>query len=129
MSKEPPTRAVDVKHIALARQAVRDFHSLTHGQGLDRVEAVLVSLEADPPPDNLDIKALQGRRPWLRARAGDWRIIFRPLTREELLQWREREMQTEGYLVARIVHRRDLANAANVGDLAPTLPAVDSSFE
>jgi len=108
MSKEPPVRAIDAKHIALARQAVRDFQSLTHAQGLDRVEAVLVGLEADPAPGNMDIKALQGRRPWLRARAGDWRIIFRPLTAEELLRWRERETQTQGYLVARIVNRRDL---------------------
>jgi mRNA-degrading endonuclease RelE of RelBE toxin-antitoxin system len=112
-----PLPALNTKHIAMARQAVRDLRSLTHSQGLDRVEAALVGLEANPTPDNLDIKALKGQRPWLRARAGDWRIIFRPLTRAELLRWREYEQQTQGYLVARIVHRRDLERTVRTLEL------------
>lgn len=106
------SRDMGRRHIAMARQAARDLRSLTHAQGLDRVEWALVEgLAADPPPGNLDIKALHGRGSWLRMRVGDWRIIYRPLTREELERWREDKVQTEGYLIARIVNRRDLDRA------------------
>ena len=74
-----------MRHVELSRQAVRDLRKVTHAAGLERIEAALTEqLTADPPPNNLDIKALQGRTPWLRLRVGDWRIIYRPLTREEL---------------------------------------------
>jgi hypothetical protein len=63
-------------------------------------------LTADPPRENLDVKALRGRSPWLRLRVGDWRIVYRPLTRAELKRLDSDEL--EGYLVARIVNRRDL---------------------
>jgi mRNA-degrading endonuclease RelE of RelBE toxin-antitoxin system len=29
--------------------------------------------------ENLDIKALAGRAPWLRLRVGEWRVIYRPI--------------------------------------------------
>jgi mRNA-degrading endonuclease RelE of RelBE toxin-antitoxin system len=100
--------------------------------GRDRkaiVDALTVGLTAVPPPDNLDIKALKGAPPWLRLRVGDYRILYRPLTRTELKELKEREEFSEqlgmswrrsrqrlqgaeaGYLVARIVHRRELERA------------------
>lgn len=97
-----------MRHVELARQAARDIRQISHSQGLDRLEKALFDeLSADPAPENLDIKTLQGRKPWLRMRVGDWRLIYRPLTQEELLECREGE-ETEGFLVARIIHRRDL---------------------
>jgi mRNA-degrading endonuclease RelE of RelBE toxin-antitoxin system len=106
-----------MRHVELSRQAVRDLRKVTPGAGLDRLEAALTQqLTADPPPDNLDIKALQGRAPWLRLRVGDWRIIYRPLTREELDRLNVSD-QPEGYLVARIVNRRDLERTLRTLDL------------
>ncbi len=84
---------------------------------VDRLEEALTQqLTADPPPGNLDVKALQGRAPWMRLRVGDWRIIYRPLTREELHRLEVSE-QAEGYLVARIVNRRDLERTLRTLDV------------
>jgi hypothetical protein len=47
---------------------------------------------------------------------GDWRILYRPLTREELDRLKLGE-QPEGYLVARIVNRRDLERTLRTLDL------------
>jgi mRNA-degrading endonuclease RelE of RelBE toxin-antitoxin system len=105
------------------------------------VDALTVGLAAIPPPDNLDVKALKGALPWLRLRVGDYRILYRPLTPfelrtlldnrtrdaemrklrgtpaedlpERLLAIRRRlwEYPEVGFLIARIVHRRDLDRA------------------
>jgi mRNA-degrading endonuclease RelE of RelBE toxin-antitoxin system len=101
-------------HVELSVVAERDLKRL--GPGPDRkviIDALAVGLTAVPPPGNLDIKALRGAAPWLRLRVGDYRILYRPLTREELKAVsRQRKRRAEaGYLVARIVHRRDLDRA------------------
>ena len=58
-----------MRRVELARQALRDLRKTTGGTDLDRVEAALAhGLTADPPPENLDVKALQGHSPWLRLR-------------------------------------------------------------
>jgi mRNA-degrading endonuclease RelE of RelBE toxin-antitoxin system len=105
------------------------------------IDAVTVGLTAIPPPENLNVKALKGAAPWLRLRVGDYRILYRPLTpfevktlqdqREIAKQVREhgdpemliaylrgrrqgrgpRQYPEAGFLVARIVHRRDLDRA------------------
>ena len=46
-----------------------------------RVSDALESLAAGA--ENLDVKALAGRTPWLRLRVGDWRVLYRPLSAEE----------------------------------------------
>lgn len=101
-------------HVELSSRARRDLRRL--GQGPDRkpvVDALTVSLVAVPPPDNLDVVPLEGHAPWLRLRVGVHRILYRPLDAEELAAvCRQRGHQAEaGYLVARIVHRRDLDRA------------------
>ena len=58
---------------------------------------------------NLDAKARQGAAPWLRLRMGDVRVIFRPLTTEELRVLPS--SPSAGFLVARVVNRRDLDRA------------------
>jgi mRNA-degrading endonuclease RelE of RelBE toxin-antitoxin system len=130
-------------HVELAPAAERDLKRV--GPGPDRkalVDALTVGLAAIPPPENLDVKALKGAAPWLRLRVGDYRILYRPLTRFEVKTLLDnRALQTEvkrlreqrgrvnmtemfpavvrrqqqypeaGFLVARIVHRRDLDRA------------------
>jgi mRNA-degrading endonuclease RelE of RelBE toxin-antitoxin system len=101
-------------HVELSIVAKHDLKRL--GPGPDRkvvIDALMVGLTAIPPPGNLDVKALRGAAPWLRLRVGNYRILYRPLTRDELKAVsRKRKRHAEGgYLVARIVHRRDLERA------------------
>ena len=57
--------------------------------------------------ENLDIQALSGRAPWRRLRVGDYRVLFRPMTIAEAAG----RDDISGYLVARIVNRRELHRA------------------
>jgi mRNA-degrading endonuclease RelE of RelBE toxin-antitoxin system len=58
----------------------------------------------------LDIVALQGRPPWRRLRVGDFRIIFRLLDDQEVAAL---GLKGRVYLIARVVNRRDLDQAAS----------------
>lgn len=88
--------------IELASKAVRDLRKMD-GQDRQRVRVALDGLAKDTP--NLDIKALTGRTPWLRLRAGDWRVLYRPLSTDEATE------QGPGWLVARVINRRELDRA------------------
>lgn len=81
------------------------------------MRALRESLAADPLPPNLDLAALRGRTPWLRLRSGDWRVLLRPLSQAELGD--VGGTAERGFLVARIVNRRDLERAV------ATLPGLD----
>jgi hypothetical protein len=59
--------------------------------------------------ESLDIKALQGAAPWLRLRVGDVRVLYRPMTSDEVRALPG--SSSTGYLVARIVNRRNLERA------------------
>ncbi len=62
-----------------------------------------------PLPRNADIAPIRGHAPWLRLRLGSHRLLFRPLTRGELdALGVDAEV---GYLVARVVDRRELERA------------------
>lgn len=54
---------------------------------------------------NLDVKAMVGHPGWLRLRVADWRVLYPPLNDDETAQW------GAGYLIGRVVHRRDLERA------------------
>jgi mRNA-degrading endonuclease RelE of RelBE toxin-antitoxin system len=101
-------------HVELSSRARRDLRRL--GRGPDRkrvVDALTVALVAVPPPENQDVKPLEGHEPWLRLRVGVYRILYRPLNAQEVSavsQRRDHSVET-GYLVARIVHRRELERA------------------
>jgi hypothetical protein len=71
---------------------------------LGRIRTAIDRLAAEA--ENLDVKALVGANPWLRLRIGDWRVIYRPLTSDELGTGEKR-----AYLIARIVNRRDIEEA------------------
>ena len=94
--------------VAISPRAEKDF------RGLDvttrkRVRAVLADrLASVPLPGNLDLKPLEGLRPWLRVRVGEHRIICRPLTPAEL----RGTGSSVGYYVARIIDRKQLLAAA-----------------
>jgi mRNA-degrading endonuclease RelE of RelBE toxin-antitoxin system len=61
-----------------------------------RIADALERLGTDPRGSGLDLKALVGRRPWLRLRVGEHRVLLRISDDGQVL------------LVARVVDRRDL---------------------
>jgi mRNA-degrading endonuclease RelE of RelBE toxin-antitoxin system len=98
-------------NVELSRRAERELLRLA-ARDRERIVLALRSLGIAPPPANLDIAPLRGRPPWLRLRVGDFRVLFRPLTMDErsgLKLAGER-----GYLVARVVNRRELERAVRI---------------
>lgn len=95
-------------YVAISPRAEKDFRTLD-ATTRKRVQAVLADrLAAVPRPGNLDLKPLEGLRPWLRLRVGEQRIICRPLTTAEL----RGTGSSLGYYVARIIDRKQLLAAA-----------------
>src|SRR5438094_9608342 len=84
--------------VELAQRALRDLRKMPAGER-PRIRAALADLAAGA--ENLDVKALAGRAPWMRLRTGDWRVLYRPLAASE----------GDGWLVARVVNRRELERA------------------
>jgi len=81
--------------IELSRRAQRDLRVIA-GRSKQDYERIRNSLESlAKADDSLDIAPLQGRKPWRRMRVGDWRVLFRPI-------------KGGGFLVARVINRRDL---------------------
>ncbi|MDP8928726.1 MAG: type II toxin-antitoxin system RelE/ParE family toxin [Actinomycetota bacterium] len=86
--------------LTLSSRAQRDLKRLDRPDR-DRVVNVLrEALSADRPPDNLDIRPLTGRAPWLRLRVGPLRVLYRPAPDVP-----------DTFIIERIVHRRDLERA------------------
>lgn len=88
--------------IELSTRAARDIKRIDAPERR-RIRAALHELAAGE--ENLDIKALTGQQPWLRLRAGDWRVLYRPYSPAEQAE------HGPGLLVARVVNRRDLLKA------------------
>lgn len=88
--------------VELSARAVRDVKRIDKSERR-RIRDALEALAAGE--ENLDIKALTGQQPWLRLRAGDWRVLYRPYSPEEQAE------HGPGLLVARVVNRRDLLKA------------------
>ena len=90
----------------------------------NRLERVILprlnGLEATSSPENLDVRPVAGHAPWLRLRAGNFRILFRRLTRAELdlLALRRGTAESDtGFLIARIVDRSGLERAVDTVEL------------
>jgi mRNA-degrading endonuclease RelE of RelBE toxin-antitoxin system len=94
-------------NVQFSKRGARDIERLSQSQRI-RVRKVLDGLSKDPAPANLDVRPLVGREPWLRLRIGTLRVIFRRLTLEES---RLRGIRGYGYLVERVVDRRELDEA------------------
>lgn len=93
--------------VQLGSKATRDLRKIKDDRARRDVGRFLKDeLTADPLPENVDIVALSGKTPWMRGRCGEHRVIFRPLTSDEV-----REGFETGYLVARIVDRKELQRA------------------
>jgi hypothetical protein len=74
----------------------------------DHARRALAGLIDRGARSSLDIKPLTGRSPWLRMRVGAFRVIFRELTAGEI---KVLGIDPPGYLVERVVNRRDLEEA------------------
>ena len=84
------------RRVVIAERALHDLRRIQQRRQREAVVGALDGLNAAAP--NLDVRPLRGRAPWFPLREGDYRILFRPLAAAE----------GDGYLVARIVNRRDL---------------------
>jgi mRNA-degrading endonuclease RelE of RelBE toxin-antitoxin system len=98
---------------ALSRRAAKDLAGIARRdrETASALVRLLAALTDTPPPENLDVRPLQGRPPWRRARLGSWRIVYRPLTDEEraaLGRQRGESVEPGTVYVERIVNRRDL---------------------
>ena len=101
-------------HLEISQRAKKDLGKIRNQDDRARVTEGLRELAAEPPPANLDLKALTGQAPWLRLRVGEHRIILRPLAEAEqsrLVMRRGTLSGSPAYVVARIVNRRDLDRA------------------
>src|SRR5437764_8221975 len=74
--------------IGLSARAQKDWARLDAATHL-RIVRALEALAADPRPSNVDGRPLVGAAPWQRLRLGDLRMIFRALTRSELIGFPE----------------------------------------
>lgn len=103
------------RHLEFAKSAQKDVKALKKAGVWGRVKAALErDLEPVELPKNRDVKVLVGYSPWYRLRVGSYRIIYRELTSEEITAITKRvdaEPKT-GYVVKRIVHRKELHEAA-----------------
>jgi mRNA-degrading endonuclease RelE of RelBE toxin-antitoxin system len=94
-----------MRGVVLSRRAERDLRRVGAAPELTRIREALEGLAAGAA--NLDIKALAGSAPWHRLRVGDYRILYRAVEAGEAADPNAR------WLVARIVHRRDLERAVS----------------
>jgi len=90
--------------IQLLPRAVRDLRRID-GPTRRRIAQALDALAAGAA--NTNVKALAGSAPWLRLRVGDWRVLYRPRSAVESAA------TGPGYIVARVVNRRDLLRAVS----------------
>jgi mRNA-degrading endonuclease RelE of RelBE toxin-antitoxin system len=94
-----------MRGIVLSRRAERDLRRIGAGADLARLRTALEALAGGAA--NLDAKALAGSTPWHRLRVGDSRILYRAINPGEAADADVR------WLVARVVHRRDLDRAVS----------------
>jgi len=66
------------------------------------------TLGIEPMPADADDKALADRSPWRRLRVGESRLLYRPMSADELPT-----DERHGRRVARIVHRGQLERAVS----------------
>jgi hypothetical protein len=78
------------------------------------------SLAKIPPAANLDLDKIRRQEPWLRLRVGNFRVLFRQLTRGEmdvLCLRRGTLAGATGFLIGRVVDKQDVERAIDTLDL------------
>lgn len=93
-------------YVELTRAAERDLRRLSPPDHRRVARALMQTLAAEPMPANADDKVLAGRSPWRRLRVGELRVLYRPLSADELPAG-----ERHGRRVARIIHRGQLERA------------------
>jgi mRNA-degrading endonuclease RelE of RelBE toxin-antitoxin system len=86
--------------VQVSPRALRDLKKIQPGDR--RLVTTALQRLADPEPLGAAAKTLIGAHPYLRLRAGDWRIIYCPLSHVDP------NPAGPGWYVARVVNRRDL---------------------
>ena len=89
--------------VELSKRALRALRRIEHKSRKRLLDLLEGDLATEPQPANLDIKPLTGRAPWLRVRRGEYRVLYRPLTSNELRSLSAQEQA--GFLVERVVDR------------------------
>lgn len=91
--------------VDLSSAAQKDLRKVLRSPGGAEIRRVILEdLAAEPWPKNLDVASLEGIGRWLRVRAGEFRIVLRALNASEC----KARGVTKGYLVDRVINRRDL---------------------
>ena len=85
-----------------AQKDLRNALKIPAGAAIKRI--ITHELSAEPWSENLDVASLEGMGSWLRVRAGEFRIVLRPMTAGEC----KTRGVSKGYLMDRVVNRRDL---------------------
>lgn len=91
--------------VEIGSRAQRDLRKVFRTPAGTAIRRLLTQeLVAEPWPENLDVASLEGMGSWLRIRAGEFRVVLRPLTAAEC-----RTLNVaRGYFVDRVINRRDL---------------------
>ncbi len=95
-------------YVELSRAAERDLRRLSPSDPRQVTAALIQTLAVEPLPANADDKALAGHSPWRRLRVGELRLLYRPLSAEELPGG-----ERHGRRVARIIQRGQLKRAVS----------------
>lgn len=75
--------------VEFSPRAERDLRKLGSGPHRQQIRSALQALAAGEP--NVDVKPLTGRAPWRRLRAGNYRVLYRPVDRDgDPVIWVER---------------------------------------
>ena len=100
-------------HVELSGRASSDIDSIGQGSDQRRIARQLgQKLEAYLLYNAGDVRPIVGTNGWLRLRIGDYRILFRILTGDEVeILNRRGPPLMSGALVERIIHRSDLSRA------------------
>lgn len=111
-------------HVELSNRAKRDLKAIPKNDRTRVAREIAARLAPNPLPGNADVDAIAGHAPWMRLRWRDYRVVYRPLRQDEMDRLRELRGTLNGptgYLVERIVNRRDLHRAVKTLEFGASL--------
>jgi mRNA-degrading endonuclease RelE of RelBE toxin-antitoxin system len=111
--------ASDRHHLEYGKRATKDMRKIPR-KDRERIGAQVAQLGKIPPAANLDLDKIRRQEPWLRLRVGNFRVLFRQLTRGEmdvLCLRRGTLAGATGFLIGRVVDKQDVERAIDTLDL------------